>query len=100
MTKTAEIVTFRLKPGTDPAAFAEAAENMMPFLHGTGDMIARTLSCDENGLWTDHITWTNRTAADTAAKAMFARPEAAPFMALIDPEGMDMRHATIHLTPE
>ncbi|WP_299725212.1 hypothetical protein [uncultured Tateyamaria sp.] len=100
MTKTAEIVTFRLKPGTDPAAFAKAAQAMMPFLDSTGDMIARTLSCDANGLWTDHIVWTNQAAAEAAAKAMFKRPEAEPFMALIDPEGMDMRHADIHLTPE
>ena len=100
MTKTAEIVTFRLKQGTDTDAFAKAARDMMPFLNGTGDMIARTLSCDETGLWTDHLTWTSRTAADAAAKEMFQRPEAAPFMALIDPEGMNMRHATIHLTRE
>ena len=100
MTTTAEIVTFRLKPGAKTAAFAKAALDMMPFLHGTGDMIARTLSRDETGLWTDHITWTSRKAADAAAQAMFKRPEAAPFMALIDPDGMDMRHATVHLTPE
>ncbi|MFL4470868.1 hypothetical protein ACERZ8_13605 [Tateyamaria armeniaca] len=99
MTTTAEIVTFRLKAGSDPQAFAKAAQDMMPFLQGTGDMIARTLSCDEGGLWTDHITWTSRAAADAAAKEMFKRPEAAPFMALIDPEGMDMRHATVHLNP-
>ncbi|MEO0402083.1 MAG: hypothetical protein AAF214_06880 [Pseudomonadota bacterium] len=100
MTTTAEIVTFRLKPDADAAAFTQAAQAMLPFLQGTGDMIARTLSCDADGLWTDHITWTSRAAADAAAKAMFKRPEAGPFMALIDPDGMEMRHATVHLSPE
>ena len=100
MTQTAEIVTFRLKSDADPQAFARAAADLMPFLTSTGDMITRTLSRDDTGLWTDHITWTSRAAADAAAKAMFERPEAAPFVALIEPEGMEMRHATIHLTPE
>ena len=100
MTTTAEIVTFRLKSGSDPDAFAQAARAMIPFLHSTGAMIARTLSRDEAGLWTDHISWTSRAAADAAAKQMFQRPEAAPVMALIDPEGLEMRHAAIYLTPE
>ncbi|WP_299280463.1 hypothetical protein [uncultured Tateyamaria sp.] len=100
MTTTAEIVTFRLKPDADAAAFVQAAQGLMPFLTGTGDMIARTLSVDEDGLWTDHITWTSRTAADAAAKAMFERPEAGPFMALIEPADMVMRHAVVHLHPD
>ncbi|MEL6452496.1 MAG: hypothetical protein AAFQ19_14665 [Pseudomonadota bacterium] len=100
MTATAEIVTFRLIPGADPQAFATAAQGMMPFLISTGHMHARTLSCDDTGLWTDHIIWTSRAAADAAARAMFQRPEAAPFMALIDQNDMHMRHASIHLAPD
>ena len=103
----AEIVTFRLVTGTNPEAFAKAAQDMMPFLHGTGSMTGRVLSCDPDGTWTDHITWTSLEAAKTAARhlsslpsslaasQMFERPEAGHFMQMIDPEAMSMRHAPI-----
>ncbi len=91
----AEIVTFRLKPGSDPAAFAQAAEAMTPFLRSTGAMISRVLSADAEGLWTETITWTSMQAAKDAAAKMFQQPQAAPFMAMIDQTDMVMRHAQI-----
>ena len=94
----AEIVTCRLTEGSDPAAFLDAANGMSPFLQGTGAMLTRTLSVDETGLWTDHITWGSMQAAQDAAAAMMAQPEAAPFMALIDPETVIMRHAPIRFS--
>ena len=100
MTTTAEIVTFRLVEGTDTAVFLAAAEDMGPFLRGTGAMISRTLSSDDTGLWTDHITWTSLEAAKSAAAQMFERPEAQPFISMINPDGMDMRHATIQMQME
>jgi len=96
----AEVVTFRLIEGTDPAAFVAAADDMGPFLRNTGAMIKRTLSVDDTGLWTDHITWTSLEAAKAAAAQMFEQPAAQPFMAMISPEGMDMRHAPIQLQQE
>ena len=98
--QVAEIVTFRLVDGTDPDSFVEAADAMTPFLHSTVAMITRTLSSDDTGLWTDLITWSSLEAAKSAAAQMFEQPEAQPFMAMINPEGMDMRHATIHLKQE
>ncbi|WP_299296712.1 hypothetical protein [uncultured Tateyamaria sp.] len=95
-----EIVTFRLIEGTSPAAFIDAADDMGPFLRSTDAMVKRTLSVDDTGLWTDHIVWTSLDAAKSAAAAMFERPEAAPFMAMIAPDGMDMRHAAIQLQQE
>lgn len=96
----AEIVTFRLVEGTDPAAFVAAADEMGPFLRSTGAMLARTLSSDETGLWTDHITWISLNAATTAAREMFQRPEAQPVMSMIDRDSIDMRHAPIRLQQE
>ncbi|MEQ3707814.1 hypothetical protein [Tateyamaria sp.] len=96
----AEVVTFRLIEGTDPATFVAAADDMGPFLRGTGAMVKRTLSVDDTGLWTDHITWTSLDAAKAAAAQMFEQPEAQPFMAMISPEGVDMRHAPIQLQQE
>ena len=94
-TPIAEIVTIRLTGDTDAQAFTKAAEAMMPFLHSTRAMTGRILSCDPDGTWTDHITWTSLEAAKSAAEEMFTRPEAASFMQMIDSENMSMRHASI-----
>ena len=98
----AEIVTFRLKDGCDPAEFIKAAEAMTPFLRGTGAMVSRTLSAGDDGVWTEFITWSSKDAALAAAEAMFARPEAGPFMEMIEPTDMSMQHAAIslYLPPE
>lgn len=91
----AEIVTFRLADGADPQTFAAAAARMTPFLESTGAMTLRTLSQDADGLWTDHIIWTSMAAAKSAAEAMMAEPAAGPFMSMIDPDSVTMRHAPI-----
>lgn len=91
----AEIVTFRLVPGSDVEAFLAAAAGMTPFLDSTGAALSRSLSADDTGLWTDYITWSSMAAAKTAADAMMARPEAAPFIELIDPDTVVLRHAPI-----
>lgn len=94
----AEIVTFRLVENADATAFADAAGEMTPFLRNTGAVLSRTLSVDEDGLWTDHITWTSMKAATSAADAMMQQAEAAPFMQMIAPDTVQMRHAPIRFT--
>lgn len=91
----AEVVTFTLLAGSDEAEFVTAAQAMEPFLRSTGHMIRRTLSKADDGTWTDHIVWTSMEAAQTAAEAMMAQPEAGPFMGMINPEGVVMRHDRI-----
>ncbi len=90
-----EVVTFRLMDGVKPEAFAKAAAAIKPFLDATGAVTARTLSRAEDGTWTDHIRWTTLEQAKTAAEEIFARPEAAPLMAMIDPESVELKHAPI-----
>lgn len=94
----AEIVTFRLIEDADPVAFVAAADGMSQFLHGTGAVLTRTLRVNDAGSWTDHITWTSMSAAKSAAAAMMDQPEATPFMALIDPETVNMRHETLRFS--
>ena len=96
----AEIVTFRLAAGADPAAFLTAAAAVEPMLRAGGDVIARTLSCDDDGLWTDHITWTSMEAAKATAEKIMGDPIAAPMMQMIDPDGVQMRHAPIQYQQE
>lgn len=100
MTKTAEIVTFRLTDGSDSKAFAQAAAAMEPFLKETGAMIRRDLSVDKDGLWTDYILWTSPEAARDAAARIMQDPAAGPFMSMIDGASARMRHAAIHLQQE
>ncbi|WP_299687094.1 hypothetical protein [uncultured Tateyamaria sp.] len=96
----AEIVTFRLVEGTDPAAFVAAAKAMGPFLRGTGAFVRRTLSVDNDGLWTDHILWSSQDTAIAASNAMFEQPEARPFMAMIAQDGLVMRYAPVQMQQE
>ncbi len=93
--QVAEIVTFKLVGSADETAFLTAAAGMTPFLESTGAVITRRLSKGDDGLWTDHIVWTSLAQAQAAAEAMMQRPEAAPFMALIDPDTVMMRHEMI-----
>lgn len=94
---TAEIVTFRLAPGVDGAAFVIAAQAVAPLLDATGAVLSRCLSCDADGTWTDHITWASRDAALQAAEEIMAHPDAQPMMQMIDPAQVQMRHAAIHI---
>jgi hypothetical protein len=95
----AEIVTFRLVAGADPEAFVRAAEGMTPFLRSTGAARARTLSRDDSGLWTDHIVWRDMAAASDAAARIMQEPSSGPFMSMINPATVALRHATIRFAP-
>lgn len=101
MTKTAEIVTFRLKSDATPEAFRDAMKAMEPFVerHG-GGIITRTLSCDDNGLWTDHVLWETSEAAQALAIAFMTAPETEVARDLIDETTVQMRYATVHLQQE
>ncbi|GAA6175052.1 hypothetical protein [Sulfitobacter pacificus] len=96
----AEIVTFRLNEGADPTAFVTAARAIEPMLKASGNVLSRTLSCDKDGMWTDHVTWTTMEAAKSTAEAMMADPIAAPMMQMIDPAHVSMRHARIKYQQE
>lgn len=91
----AEIVTFRLLPGTDGARFladARATDRTVALQPG---FLRRSLSRDDTGLWTDYIEWADLASAKAAAEAVMRLPEFAPFAATINPEGLVMRHAPV-----
>jgi hypothetical protein len=91
----AEIVTFRLLPGTDEArVLADAQATNQPVAAQPG-FLRRSLSRDATGLWTDYVEWADAASAEAAAQAVMRLPEFAPFMAAIDPDGMVMRHAPV-----
>ena len=94
-TTIAEIVTFRLLEGSDPATFVRAAAALDPVLQATGHVLSRTLSSDDDGVWTDHILWTSLDVAQETAGRLMADPVAAPMMQMIDPAHVQMRHARV-----
>lgn len=89
-----EVVTFRLSPGMDEAAFLAAARGTEEALARQPGFIARRLLKGEDG-WTDLVEWQDLAAAETAAGAMMADPAFAPFLAAIDPESIAMSHPAI-----
>jgi hypothetical protein len=91
----AEIVTFRLIPGSDPQAFLSAARTTEMPVSAQPGFIRRSLSRDETGLWTDYVEWADLPSALAAAEAVMALPEFGPFMASIDPTSVQMRHAPV-----
>lgn len=90
-----EIVTFRLADGTDTAAFLDAARGTEAMLRERDALVRRFLTVDSDGLWTDVIEWTSHAAARDAATAVISEPSFQPFMAMIDPQTVTMRHAAI-----
>jgi hypothetical protein len=91
----AEIVTFRLMPGTKEAAFLSAAKATAAPLANQPGFLRRSLGRDETGLWTDYVEWADMPSAESAAQAVLQLPEVAPFLSAIDPNTMEMSHRTI-----
>lgn len=91
----AEIVTFRLVPGTDEAAFLSAAQGTEAPVASQPGFLRRSLSRDADGLWTDYVEWRDMASAEAAARAVMAMPEFGAFAAAIDPKGMTLRHAPV-----
>lgn len=92
---TLETATFRLLPGTDPAAFMAAAAATAPALARQPGFCDRRLIRRDDGRWTDLVAWSDPAAAQAGAAAIMAEPAFGPFMACIDPEGLEMRHDAI-----
>jgi hypothetical protein len=92
---TLEHVTFRLKPGCDPDAFVAAAAATGPALERQPGFRDRRLTRLDDGRWADLVAWSDLDAARAGAAAMMAEPAFAPFLAMIDLEGIEMRHDRI-----
>jgi hypothetical protein len=91
----AEIVTFRLKDGVSDDVFVQAARAIGPWLRDSKAMISRSLTRDDDGLWTDYIIWVSMKAAKEAAAEVMQQPEFAPMGEMIGPDSVNMRHAHV-----
>lgn len=94
---TAEIVTFRAAPGIDDATLARHADAVRDWLARQPGFVARTLSCNDDGLWTDHLIWKRLEDAQAAGRKFPSEPAASAFMAAIDMARTSMNHSPIVL---
>ncbi len=99
-TPVAEIVTFRLVPGTTEPDFLAAARATGPLLAAEAGFLSRRLSKGADGTWTDHVTWGSLPEAEAAGERIMAAPEAQSFLMAIDPASIVMRHEPILMTME
>ena len=90
-----EIVTYKLKPDTDIAAYMDAARATETFLQSTGAVIRRALTVDADGIWTDVIEWRSLSQAKAAEAEAMQRPEFGIFFSSIDDSTVSLRHADI-----
>ena len=94
-TPVAEIVTFRLVPGTTSPVFLAAARATGALLATEPGFLSRRLSQGADGTWTDHVVWASLPDAETAGARIMSAPEAQPFLAAIDLASIVMRHEPI-----
>jgi hypothetical protein len=91
----AEFVTFSLKDGVSDDAFVQAAKAISPYLRKSGNVVSRSLSRDDDGLWTDHIVWVSMKSAEETAAAVMQQPEFGKMAEMINQDSMNLRYASI-----
>jgi antibiotic biosynthesis monooxygenase (ABM) superfamily enzyme len=97
MTESLEIVTFRLKPGTE-AGFVANNRVMMDWLARQPGFLSRHLGKRDDGTWVDVVRWQSMEQAQAAADRIMAEIGDSEAVQAIDPATVDMRHAEVVLT--
>lgn len=97
MTGIIEIVHFRLAPGFSDEKFLVEAEKASQFLKSRPGFVRRRLSMSDDGVWIDHVEWTDMEAARAAADAFMKAPSLEAFVAAIDASSVTMGHSRLML---
>jgi hypothetical protein len=92
---TIELVSFRLKAGTDRDAFLQAAHQTEALIRRQPGFQTRMLTEDSDGTWREVVTWDSHDTAMKAAETVMSDPEFAPFEAMIDPATVTMSHSAL-----
>lgn len=93
--KIMEIVEFKLNEGANKQEFKEKAQLLNDhFLKNREGFIHRHL-VEQDDTWMDIILWENQTAAQKAGKEVMKAEACAPFMSMINPETVTMKHNTV-----
>lgn len=100
MTGIIEIVHFRLNAGSSEEEFIVEADKASQFLKSRPGFVRRHLSMGDDGVWIDHVEWTDMEAARAAADAFMKVPSLGAFIAAIDASSAVMGHNRLMLTVE
>ncbi|MET3519125.1 MULTISPECIES: hypothetical protein [Mesorhizobium] len=96
MAETLEIVTFRLKPGTE-AGFVDGNGLLSDWLARQPGFLSRCLARQDDGGWVDLVRWQSREQALAAAGRIMAEIGDCQAMRAIDPASVDMKHLAVAL---
>lgn len=94
MTETMEIVTFRLKPGTE-AGFVANNGVMTDWLARQPGFLSRQLGRREDGSWVDVVRWQSMEQAKAAADRIMAEIGGSEALQAIEPASVEMSHAEV-----
>jgi len=97
MAETLEIVTFRLKPGTE-AGFVANNGIMTDWLARQPGFLSRQLGRREDGTWVDVVRWQSMEQVRAAADHIMAEIGGSDAVQAIKAASVDMSHATIALS--
>lgn len=97
MTESLEIVTFRLKPGTETGFVANNAA-MTDWLARQPGFLGRHLAKREDGVWVDIVRWQSKEQALAAADRIMAEIGDSEALQAIEPSSVDMQHAAVALS--
>lgn len=96
-----EIARFAVVDGIESEAVPARARTIDGWLGRQSGFIRRSLvGPDAQGRWTDLVEWRSHDEAMAAAAAIGQEPELKPFMEIIDPQSVEMRHVPIVATLE
>ncbi|RUU51972.1 antibiotic biosynthesis monooxygenase [Mesorhizobium sp. M2C.T.Ca.TU.002.02.1.1] len=97
MTEALEIVTFRLKPGTE-AGFVASNGTVTDWLARQPGFLSRHLGRREDGVWVDVVRWRSMEQARAAADRIMAEIGDSDALQAIEPASVAMSHAEVALS--
>lgn len=92
-----EIVTFRLAGGSADA-FIAANASVNEWLRRQPGFLWRQLAEQQDGSFVDVVLWQSHDAALAAGAKMMEEMAQSPAMTMIDPSGLEMKHARIRVS--
>lgn len=97
MSATVELVTFRLACGTGQQ-FVDANAAVSDWLKRQPGFVSRHLAERDDGSYLDIVFWESHEAALAASGKIMEEMAQNEAMTMIDPMGLEMKHATIRLS--
>lgn len=93
-----ETVTFRLMADDSEEEFLDAAHRATEFITACPGFLRRRLSCQEDGVWIEHVEWASRADAKAAAAGIGRDERARAFVRAIDGPSVKLSHSGLKVS--